>query len=160
MEIRETLAHLAPAIVLTSVSAFEGFVEEFVALVAAHRNQRFGQIAKVVSMNNPTVSVFDEKLRQVLSWGGRRQLEIQIHGGCVEAARDRRLFVDRQADVALGRSYDARAGVDAGPSLSHPRTRTRLPTRGMAGPLKGTVAASSVLRSRKEGKHSLSLRGA
>jgi len=59
---------LAPAIVLTSISAYEGFVEEFVALVAAHRNQSFGQIAKLVSMNNPTVKVFDEKLAQVLSW--------------------------------------------------------------------------------------------
>ncbi len=51
---------LAPAIVLTSVSAFEGFVEEFVALVAAHRNQSFGQIAKLATMNNPTVKTFDE----------------------------------------------------------------------------------------------------
>ena len=64
-----TVGALAPAIVLTSISAFEGFVEEFVARRAAHRSQSYGQIAKLVSMNNPAVKTFEKELRQLRSWG-------------------------------------------------------------------------------------------
>ncbi len=52
-------AALNPAIVLGCISAFEGFVEEFIAIGLAKRGASFGQIAKEVgSWNNPDLREF------------------------------------------------------------------------------------------------------
>ncbi|MEV0718550.1 hypothetical protein, partial [Asanoa sp. NPDC050611] len=49
---------LAPAVVLGVISAFEGFVEDFLATALHERGYGLGQIARRVSMNNPTVADF------------------------------------------------------------------------------------------------------
>src|ERR1700754_3216202 len=49
---------LPPAVVLGVISAFEGFVEDFLATALFLRGYGLAQIARRVSMNNPTVADF------------------------------------------------------------------------------------------------------
>jgi hypothetical protein len=53
---------LAPAITLSAIAAFEGFAEEFLATVLLTQGHGFAQIAKKVTMNNPTTQVFTNKM--------------------------------------------------------------------------------------------------
>lgn len=151
---------LAPAIVLTAVSAFEGFVEEFVALVAAHRNQSFGQIAKLVSMNNPTVRVFDEKLRQVLAWGDGTSWKtpFAVNVWKPPAIGDSS-WIRKQALSWTDAETHAEGWMQVRHCLTHGLARG-FRSEVWPGPLRGTVSASSVLRPRSNGKYSLSVHGA
>lgn len=151
---------LAPAIVLTSVSAFEGFVEEFVALVGAHRGQSYGQIAKVVSMNNPTVQVLDAKLRQVLAWGDgaswKSSFSVMVWkppaiGGSTWIGTHHLSWPEAEAQ--------AEGWMQVRHCLTHGLARGVRPEV-WPGSLKGTIPAASVLRPRSGGRHSLSLHGA
>jgi hypothetical protein len=57
-------AALSPAIVLASISAFEGFVEDFVAIMMAHDGAGFGEIAAAVGKwNNPTPRDFANTMK-------------------------------------------------------------------------------------------------
>lgn len=55
-------AALAPAVTLSVTAAFEGFVEEFLAAVLLAQGHGFAQVAKKVTMNNPTPRVFAVKM--------------------------------------------------------------------------------------------------
>ncbi|WP_218154320.1 hypothetical protein [Micrococcus terreus] len=151
---------LAPAIVLTAVSASEGFVEEFVALVAAHRIQSFRQIAKLVSMNNPTVRVFDEKLRQVLAWGDGTILKTPFAVNVWKpTAIGDSSWVRKQALSWTDAETHAEGWMQVRHCLTHGLARG-FRSEVWPGPLRGTVSASSVLRPRSNGKYSLSVHGA
>jgi hypothetical protein len=67
---------LPPAVVLGVISAFEGFVEDFLATALYLRGYGWGQIARRVSMNNPTVATFQQKGRAefpgITATGSRR----------------------------------------------------------------------------------------
>ncbi|MFV2104945.1 hypothetical protein [Micromonospora sp. LOL_024] len=52
---------LPPAVVLGVIAAFEGFVEEFLAISLHARGYGLAQIAKRVTINNPTVADFQKK---------------------------------------------------------------------------------------------------
>jgi hypothetical protein len=59
---------LSPAIVLTTISAFEGFAEDYLATFLAMQGQGFAQIAKVVgNWNNPTLKAWTDELRKLLA---------------------------------------------------------------------------------------------
>lgn len=60
-------AALSPAIVLTTISAFEGFAEDYLATILAMQGQGLAQIAKVVgSWNNPTLKDWTGEVRKLL----------------------------------------------------------------------------------------------
>ncbi len=60
-------AVLSPAIVLTSISAFEGFAEDFLAVTLAHQGAGFAEIAKAVgAWNNPALPEFAERMKAVV----------------------------------------------------------------------------------------------
>lgn len=151
---------LAPAMVLTSISAFEGFVEEFTALVAGHQNQSYGQIAKLVSMNNPTVRTFDAKLRQALSWGDgtswKTGFSVTVYDPPAIGASS---WIGRQPLTWSDAETQAEGWMQVRHCLTHGLARGFRPEI-WPGPLRGTVSASSVLRPNAAGKHSLSLHGA
>jgi len=57
-------AVLSPAIVLTSISAFEGFAEDFLAVSLAHLGAGFAEIAKAVgAWNNPAIPEFANRMK-------------------------------------------------------------------------------------------------
>lgn len=151
---------LAPAIVLTSISAYEGFVEEFVALLAAHRNQSFGQIAKLVSINNPTVKVLDDKVRQVLTWGDGATWKsaFAVNVWKPPAVGDS-TWIGKQTLSWAEAEEQAEGWMQVRHCLTHGLARGLRPEI-WPGPLKGAISASSVLRPRSGGKHSLSIHGA
>lgn len=56
---------VSPAIVLTTVSAFEGFAEEFTAIMLARKGAGFAEIAKAVgSWNNPALPEFATRMKK------------------------------------------------------------------------------------------------
>ncbi len=58
---------LNPAVVLTTISAFEGFAEDYLATVLAIQGQGFAQIAKVVgNWNNPTLRDWAAQMRKLI----------------------------------------------------------------------------------------------
>lgn len=64
-------AALSPAIVLTTISAFEGFAEDFLATVLALNGAGLAQIARQVGdWNNPTLKEWSQRLGNLISAGG------------------------------------------------------------------------------------------
>jgi hypothetical protein len=54
---------LSPVIVLTSISACEGFAEDFLAVTLAHLGAGFAEIAKAVgAWNNPALPEFANRM--------------------------------------------------------------------------------------------------
>lgn len=151
---------LAPAIVLTSISAFEGFVEEFLAILAAQRNFSFGQIAKLVSINNPTVRSFDEKLRYLLSCGEGAAWKAGFALNVYKPPRiSESSWIGRQTLTWDEAQTHADGWMQVRHCLTHGLARG-FRSEVWPGPLKGTVSASDVLRPRSNGKYSLSIHGA
>jgi hypothetical protein len=67
---------LNPAVVLTTISAFEGFAEDYLATVLAMQGQGYAQIAKVVGKwNNPTLKDWAAEIRKLISQNGRTALD-------------------------------------------------------------------------------------
>src|ERR1700734_3940919 len=61
-------AALSPAIVLTTISAFEGFAEDFLATVMALQGNGLAQIAKEVGgWNNPTLREWASRAGKLVS---------------------------------------------------------------------------------------------
>lgn len=154
---------LPPAIILTSISAFEGFVEDFLATLGAQRNQSFAQIAKLADSSNPTVKVFEEKLGKLLSWGDGKAWKSTFR-------------VNVWKRPATGRTYGKRRQpLDWPEVLNHAdgwmQVRHCL-AHGLASgirrehwpdPIKGpanAITASSVLVPQSHDQHSLYLKGA
>lgn len=155
-------AALAPASVLASVAAFEGFAEDLLAAVATFRGYGYGQIAKLVAMNNPTVKILDDKLTNVLGVGADQSWKSTFS-----------LTVWRPPDPGRGDSFwfddkvldwnDVMVASDGWMQvrhcLSHGLVRgTR--AEHWPGPLRGDVSASMVLRHHNKGKCGLSIQGA
>ncbi|TDX04033.1 hypothetical protein [Kribbella sp. VKM Ac-2566] len=153
-------AALAPAIVLTTISAFEGFVEEFVALVVGHRGQSYGQIAKLVSINNPTVKTFDEKLTQVLGWGTgvawKSAYTVEVWK---PPAIGDSTWIQKQTLNWSDAVDQVEGWMQVRHCLSHGLVAGWRPEY-WPGPMRGSIHASSVLRPSAGGKHSLSIHGA
>jgi hypothetical protein len=148
---------LPPAVVLGVISAFEGFVEDFLATALYLRRYSLGQIARRVSMNNPTVAEFQRKseaefpgIKPRLAAGPPVQVwNIPSVGGrpATETISWREAVV--RADGWMEVRHCLTHGLASG-------WRSEV----WPGPLRGTTAASSVLRAKAGGKHSIGLIGA
>ncbi|MEU7769851.1 hypothetical protein AB0C44_00820 [Micromonospora taraxaci] len=151
-------AALAPAVTLGVISAFEGFAEDFLATALYARGSSLGQIAAKVSMNNPTVAVFRDKLI-----GEFNGISSKIGVG---------FTVDVWDPPPVGKSWwrqvqipwaDAVSQADGWMQVRHCLTHglaSGWRTEHWPGPLKGKATASSVLRRMPSGTHSLALHGA
>ncbi|AKP61196.1 hypothetical protein [Mycobacteroides abscessus] len=154
-------AALAPAMVLTGIAAFESFAEELLAVAAAHRGWSFGQIAKLATLNNPTVKTLDEKLAQLLDWNSAdrawtNSYSVQVWKPPPLNSRER---IGRQSLSWVDAMTAAESWMQVRHCLTHGLVRgTRAEI--WPGPLRGQHSASSVLRRRNSGKHALSIHGA
>ncbi|MFE4948789.1 hypothetical protein ACFQ9V_01650 [Leifsonia sp. NPDC056665] len=151
---------LAPAMVLTSVAAFEGFVEEFNAVVGGIRGLSFAQIVRIAHTNSPSLKDFhDDLLKQLSSWedlNWKRDFALELFSPPAVGGTN---WWGRQSvgwDEAV---RQADAWVQVRHSLSHGLTRGYL-TEVWPGPMKAGIHASYVLRPYAAGKHSLSLHSA
>jgi hypothetical protein len=148
---------LPPAVVLGVISAFEGFVEDFLATALYIRGYGMGQIAKRVTMNNPTVSVFQIKCQgefPAVEAAIARSPSLQVWNIPTVAGRPATetiswLEILRRSDGWMEVRHCLTHGLASG-------WRSEI----WPGPLKGTTTASSVLRAKPGGKHSIGLIGA
>ncbi|GIF56726.1 hypothetical protein [Asanoa iriomotensis] len=148
---------LPPAIVLGVISAFEGFVEDFLATALHQRGYGLAQIAKRVSTNNPTVADF------------RRKCASEFPGSATRLAHAPEVRVwnipgigGRPATETITFA-EAEARADGWMQVRHCLTHGLVSgwrSEVWPGPLRGTTAASSVLRPRPGGRHAIGLIGA
>lgn len=149
-------AALAPAATLSVIAAFEGFVEEFLATLLYLQGNGLAQIAKKVTGNNPTVAQFERKVTDALpSLRSRAGEDFEVRVWNIPR------FNGRPATETIGwheASRRADGWMEVRHCLSHGlvsgwRSEVWPPS------LKGssTVSASSVLRERAGGKHSIGL---
>ena len=148
---------LPPAIVLGVISAFEGFVEDFLATMLHRRGYGLGQIAKRVAVNNPTVAVFRQKAEGEFP-GVRARL---MHAPGLDVWN-----IPRVGERPIVESITWARAVERADGWMQVR---HCLTHGLAsgwrsevwpGPLRGTTSASSVLRAQPGGRHSIGLIGA
>ncbi|WP_146169490.1 hypothetical protein [Actinoplanes italicus] len=148
---------LPPAVVLGVIAAFEGFVEEFLALSLHARGYGLAQIAKRVSINNPTVADFQKKAenefpglsRSVAASPPLQVWNIPGVGGRPSTETIDWVKVLQRADGWMEVRHCLTHGLVSG-------WRTEV----WPGPLRGVTHASSVLRAKAGGKHSIGLIGA
>lgn len=151
---------LAPAVVLTSISAFEGFVEEFLAIAAAHLGMSFGQIAQLIQMNNPRVKTFEDKLTNLLNWAGTSTWKTAFLINVWKPPAIGGTTWITKTSLNWNQTLDAAEGwMQVRHCLTHGLVRGYRPEL-WPGPMKGTIPASSVLRPNPHGKYSLSIHGA
>jgi hypothetical protein len=152
---------LSPAIVLTTVSAFEGFAEDFLATFLAIQGQGFAQIAKVVgNWNNPTLKAWTEEIRKLLS------LPAQL---ALDAGPAPKIVVDREnanGNWSAGRREwpdvltDSEAWMQVRHQLTH-GLATGWRAEAWPTPLRrGVPPASSVLRPKSGNRFGLERPGA
>ncbi|MEU7170968.1 hypothetical protein ABZ949_05690 [Micromonospora tulbaghiae] len=150
-------AALPPAVVLGVISAFEGFVEDFLATALYLRGYDMGQIARRVSMNNPTVAEFQKKS------------EIDFPGIASRLAAPPPLQVWNIPSVGGRPATETIAWKEVIKRSDGWMEVRHCLTHGLAsgwrsevwpGPLRGNTTASSVLRAKPGGKHSIGLIGA
>ena len=151
---------LAPAIVLTSVSAFEGFLEEFNAVVGGIRGLSFAQIVKIAHTNTPSLGEFEKDLVKQLSawsdpnWKTTWALELFVPPQIGDSNWWKKETVDWSRSLEMAESW-----LQVRHSLAHGLTRGYL-DEVWPGPLKAGAHANQVLRPLKDGRHSLSLHSA
>jgi len=155
---------LAPAIVLTSVSAFEGFVEEFIAVTGAKRNLSFAQIVKLAHTNAPSLGDFEKNLVKQLgswsetTWSDNYTLELYQPPELSSNSNWWRTVNKPWSDVLT----DAEGWLQVRHSLAHGLTRGYL-SESWPSPMgqRGFhVPANHVLREQQNNRHSLTLHGA
>lgn len=154
-------AALAPAMVLTGIAAFESFAEDLLSITAANRGWSFGQIAKLASMNNPTVKTLDDKLTRHLGWTEADRAWTKTFTVRVWKPPPLRTttWIGTEELSWAGAIHAAESWMQVRHCLTHGLARgTRAEI--WPGPLKGEYAASAVLRQRDNGKHALSIHGA
>ncbi|WP_025088311.1 hypothetical protein [Mycobacteroides abscessus] len=154
-------AALAPAMVLTGIAAFESFAEELLAITAAHRGYGFGQIAKLATMNTPTVKILDDKLTSLLGWTAADRAWTNTFTVRVwkPPAPGQSTWISAHDLTWADAINAAESWMQVRHCLAHGLVRgTRAEI--WPGPLKGTHSASAVLRQRDHGKHALSIHGA
>jgi hypothetical protein len=150
-------AALPPAVVLGIVSAFEGFVEDFLATALYLRGYGLGQIARMININNPTVSTFQARCRAefpAMVGGIGDGFSLQVWNTPTVGGRPATETISweellKRADGWMEVRYCLTHGLVSG-------WRSEVGP----GPLKGTMAASSVLRAMPGGKHSIGILGA
>jgi hypothetical protein len=151
-------AALAPAVTLSVVSAFEGFSEEFFAVILSARGQSFGQIArKIGNWNNPSVKdLADALIREMPVLKSKIGQDFSLAIWKPPTRGTWWQEADINWDYALSQSE---GWMQVRHCLSH-GLATGWGTEFWPGPLKGVATASSVLRPVPAGKHSLTLHGA
>lgn len=151
---------LAPAIVLTSASAFEGFLEEFNAVVGGIRGLSFAQIVKIAHTNSASLEEFEKDLLRQLSawsdptWKHRWQLELFVPPSVGKSNWWRTDTFGWDECLKMAESW-----LQVRHSLAHGLTRGYLEELWPA-PMKAGRHANEVLRPLKDGRHSLSLHSA
>jgi hypothetical protein len=152
---------LNPAVVLTTISAFEGFAEDYLATVLAMQGQGFAQIAKIVgNWNNPTLKDWAEQIGKLISPRAR---------GVLRAGPTTQIVVDREnanGNWSAGRRdwSDVLSDSEAWMQVRHLLTHG-LATGWRAEPWppplrKGAPPASSVLRPKQANRWGLERAGA
>jgi len=151
-------AALAPAITLGVTSAFEGFAEDFLAVVLSLRGQSFGQIAKRIgNTNNPTVKDFANALIKEMP---ALKSVIGVDFALTIWLPPRGTSWWREGDLTWNQALDlSEAWMQVRHCLSH-GLASGWRAEYWPAPTKDVPAASTVLRSMPGGKHSLTLHGA
>lgn len=152
-------AALPPAVVLSVIAAFEGFVEEFLAAVLLLQGHGFAQVARKMSMNNPTPRVFSKKMSSEISAiGAKLGAGFALQVWNIPGASGRPSTATINWDETLKR---ADGWMEVRHCLTH-GLASGWRTEVWPGPLKGTdsTPANSVLREKPRGKHSIGLTGA
>lgn len=148
---------LPPAVVLGVISAFEGFVEDFLATALHQRGYGLGQIARRVSMNNPTVTDFHRRCAgEFPGIEGRLAGEPGVQVWNVPG-------VGRRPQIETIDLAEVRRRADGWMQVRHCLTHGLVSgwrSEVWPGPLRGATAASSVLRPRPGGRHAIGLIGA
>jgi hypothetical protein len=154
-------AALSPAIVLTTISAFEGFAEDLLATVLALNGAGLAQIARQVgNWNNPTLAEWADRMGKLAS----APAEQRIAAGPAKRIPGYRVNPNGNWSQA-GRPWkaviaDSKAWMEVRHLLTHGLvTGWRVET--WPAPVKnGVPPASSVLRPKSRGRHSLDRSGA
>jgi hypothetical protein len=151
---------LAPAILLGIISAFEGFVEDFLATAFYLEGQSFGQIAKKVNINNPDVGDVE-----TLVGSNFPQLKPSLGAGVSVDIRKIPAHPGKQGWVqhTLGWSQlklEAAGWMQVRHCLTHGLVSGASPEVWPAPTRQGKPHASTVLRPKPNGKHSVNLYGA
>ena len=149
-------AALPPAVVLGVISAFEGFVENFLATALCLRGYGLGQIAKRVSMNNPTVSGFQAKCLAEFPTMARVGKAFSLRVWNTPSAIGRPATETISWEEVLKR---ADGWMEVRHCLTH-GLASGWRSEVWPGPLKSSASASSVLRAKRGGKHSIGIIGA
>jgi hypothetical protein len=151
---------LAPAIVLTSVAAFEGFVEEFNAVIGGIRGLSFAQIVRIAHTNSPSLGEFhNDLLKQLAAWSDpiwKKGFSLEVFAAPVPGGTNWWKRTDIGWDEAV---KQAEAWLQVRHSLIHGLTRGYL-TEVWPGPMRVGVHANYVLREYVGSRHSLSLHSA
>lgn len=151
---------LGPAIVLTSLSSFEGFMEEFIAVVGAKRGLSFAQIAKLAHTNSPSLRDFEKDLtRQLGAWNPSTwKTDFALKVFDPPAINGSNWWYE--TDLTWNQALDQADGwLQVRHSLAHGLTRGYL-SEHWPSPMRSGIDASSVLRPQKNNKFSLTLHGA
>lgn len=154
-------AALAPAVVLMSISAFEGFVEEFIAGLAIGLGQPLSQVAHLVNLNNPTVRDFEKQLKKLVtfdshpSWQKTFEVNIWKPPRIGDSA-----WIGKQILNWDQTCDDADSWMQVRHSLSHGLTRGFRAEKWPPPSPSSKAIATRVLRAQRDGKHSLSIHGA
>jgi hypothetical protein len=154
-------AALSPAITLAVLSAFEGFAEDYTATALYLSGDGFGQIAaKIGKWNNPTVRDFAARMK--VEFPG---IEPKLgHGFSLKVYKPPAGTAGsgwwNEEAVSWTRALsDADSWMQVRHCLTH-GLATGWQSERWPGPIRGSISATSVLRPRGSGKHSLVLHGA
>ncbi|MFD2419009.1 hypothetical protein [Amycolatopsis pigmentata] len=152
-------AALAPAVTLSVIAAFEGFVEEFLATVLLLRGHGFAQVAKKITINNPTVRLFASKISAELpSIATRVGDGFSLRVWNIPGVNGRPATETVSWDQAVSR---ADGWMEVRHCLTH-GLASGWRSEVWPGPIKNvsSTPASSVLRAKPGGRHSIGLTGA
>lgn len=153
-------AVLSPAIVLTSISAFEGFAEDYLAVTLAHLGAGFAEIAKAVgAWNNPALPEFANRMKAAVP-AATAAIDAPATVTILEfPTLSYRSPTPRAYDWAQAQKQ-SRAWMQVRHSLTHGLT-TGWRAERWPPPLKqDDPHASTVLRPMRSGDHSLVVAGA
>lgn len=154
-------AALSPAITLGVLSAFEGFAEDYTATALYLNGDGFGQIAaKIGKWNNPTVRDFAARMKVEFP-----EIEERLGAGFSlkiyksPAATTKSGWWNEEVIEWPRALSDADSWMQVRHCLTH-GVATGWQSERWPGPIRGSISATSVLRARGNGKHSLVLHGA
>ncbi|GIF77780.1 hypothetical protein [Asanoa siamensis] len=148
---------LPPAVVLGVISAFEGFVEDFLATALHQRGYGLGQIARRTAMNNPTVAEFRRRCAGEFPAINARLADapaVRVWSAPGIGRRPEIETIDLPEAERRGDGWMQVRHCLAHGLVSGWRSEV------WPGPLRGGPAASSVLRPRPGGRHAIGLTGA